>query len=73
MTLTCGISGDASGLGVVESGIGMETAGGMGECFLALSGCQGFAWSLLNLSLNAFNAICLQSWHKLINEKIKII
>lgn len=59
LTLTCGISGDASGLGVVDSGIGMETAGGTGECFLALSGCQGFAWSLFNLSLSAFNAICL--------------
>lgn len=43
LTLTCGMSGDASGLGVVDSGIGMETAGGTGECFLVLSGCQGFA------------------------------
>ena len=52
--------GDASGLGVVVSGIGIETAGGTGECFLALSCCHGFAWSLLNLSLSAFNAICLK-------------
>lgn len=51
--------GDASGLGVVVSGIGIETAGGTGECFLVLSCCHGFAWSLLNLSLKAFNAICL--------------
>lgn len=60
LTLTWGIRGDASGLGVVVSGIGIETAGGTGECFLVLSCCHGFAWSLLNLSLKAFNAICLQ-------------
>lgn len=35
--------GDASGLGVAVSGIGIETAGGTGECFLALSCCHGFA------------------------------
>lgn len=42
LTLTCGMRGDARGLGVVDSGIGIDTAGGTGECFLARSGCHGF-------------------------------
>lgn len=61
LTLTCGIRGDASGLGVEDSGIGIEIAGGIGECFLVRSCCHGFVWSLLNLSLNALSAICLKN------------
>lgn len=60
LTLICGMRGEGRGFGIAGSGIWTDTAEGTGECFLLLSCCQqGLAWSLLNLSLRAFKAICL--------------